>query len=457
METISRKLARFTAGLDYEDLPGRAVAEAKRFLIDSLGCAVGGTQTHDARIMRTFIEEEGGRAESTLIGTRKKVPASWAAFYNALVVRALDYNDIYWKADPSHPSDILPAALAVAEKIGSGGKEVLLGIVIGHELEMRFCEAAEPGIRERGWHHASLTGFVSPLVAGRLLGLSEDQLVNAVGISGCHTLTLGTVAAGNLTMMKNTVDPIATWQGTLSALWAQRGYVGPEAVIEGKEGLFHCLGEKWLPEKLTGGLGESFKIQDCSMKFFPTEALTHSPLSAALQLRAEHDIDASKIESVEIRTVARAVDILCDPTKYKPTSKETADHSLPYCVGVALADGVVTPASFEEKRFKDPALLALVQKIKGVADPEIEKTFPKLYRCDMSIKMSDGTVHKTRVDYPKGDPRNPLTETELETKFMGLVGDVLPPGKAKEVVAIVAGLESEKTLGRLMDAMVARG
>src|SRR5437867_2123693 len=237
MEMLSRQLARFAVRLRYEHLPPRAVAEAKRFLLDSLGCALGGVRTHDARIMRQFIEEEGGRADATLIGTRLKVPATWASLYNALLVRALDYNDIYWKADPSHPSDILPAALAAAERKGAGGEDVLLGIVIGHELEMRFCEAAQPGIRERGWHHASLTGFVSPVVAGRILGLSEDQMVHAIGIAGSHTLTLGAVTAGKLTMMKNTVDPIATSQGVVAALWAQRGYVGPEHVIDGKEGL----------------------------------------------------------------------------------------------------------------------------------------------------------------------------------------------------------------------------
>jgi 2-methylcitrate dehydratase len=454
MEHISRTLARFAVNLEFDDLDERSVAEAKRYLLDSLGCALGGISTHDAKIMREFIEEEGGREEATLIGTRKKVPATWASFYNALVVRALDYNDIYWKADPSHPSDILPAALAIAERQGTGGRDVILGIVIGHELEMRFCEAAEPGIRERGWHHASLTGFVSPVVAGRLLGLNEEQIQNAIGISGSHTLTLGAVTAGKLTMMKNTVDPIATWQGTIAALWAQKGYIGPEHVIDGKEGLFHCLGEKWLPGKLTDGLGKSFKIKDCSMKFFPTEALTHSPLTAALKLREEHGIDPEAVEEITIRTVARAVDILCDPSKYKPTSKETADHSLPYCVGVALMDGIVTPESFEEARFTDAKLLALIAKVKGIADPEIEKTFPALYRCDMAIRMKDGTVHETRVDYPKGDPRNPLTDRDLEGKFLALAEPALPAGKATEIIAIVAGLEKEKTLGRLFEAMV---
>jgi 2-methylcitrate dehydratase len=456
MEMLSRQLARFAARLEYGQLPQRAITEAKRFLLDSLGCALGGVRTHDAKILREFIEEEGGRAQATLIGTKVKVPATWASLYNALLIRALDYNDIYWKADPSHPSDILSAALAIAEAKEKGGRDVILGIVIGHELEMRFCEAAEPGIRERGWHHASLTGFVSPVVAGRLLGLTEDQIVNAIGISGSHTLTLGAVTAGKLTMMKNTVDPIATWQGVIAALWAQRGYVGPEHVIDGKEGLFHCLGRSWLPDKLTSGLGETFKIQDCSMKFFPTEALTHSPLSAALQLRAEHGIDPGKIESITVRTVRRAVDILCDPSKYRPTSKETADHSLPYCIGVALMDGKVTPDSFEEKRFTDTKLLELIQKVKGVPDEEIERNFPRLYTCDMEIRMQGGAVHRCRVDYPKGDPRNPLTDGELQGKFMSLAGPVLGEGRAAEVAAIVMDLEKEPTLGRLMGAMAAR-
>jgi len=456
MEMLSRKLARFAVRLQFDQLPDRAVTEAKRFLLDSLGCALGGVRTHDAAIMKDFIEDEGGRPEATLIGSRKKVPATWASLYNSLLVRALDYNDIYWKADPSHPSDILPAALAIAERVGTGGKDVLLGTVLGHELEMRFCEAAEPGIRERGWHHASLTGFVSPVVAGRLLGLTEDQMVNAIGISGSHTLTLGAVTAGTLTMMKNTVDPIATWQGVIAALWAQRGYKGPEHVIDGKEGLFHCLGKDWLPEKLTSGLGESFKIQDCSMKFFPTEALTHTPLSAALELREKHGIDPSAIEAITVRTVRRAVDILCDPSKYKPTSRETADHSLPYCIGVALMDGKVSPDSFREERFTDPKLLALIEKVKGVPDEEIEKNFPRLYTCDMEIRVKGGQTYRCRLDYPKGDPRNPLTEKELEGKFMALAEPVLPKGKAKEVAGIVAGLEKEKTLDRLMEAMVAR-
>ena len=450
METISRKLARFAAGLKYENLPPRAVAEAKRFLIDSLGCAVGGTQTHDARIMREFIEEEGGRAEATLIGTRKKVPASWAAFYNALVVRALDYNDIYWKADPSHPSDILPAALAIAEKLGTGGKDVLLGIVIGHELEMRFCEAAEPGIRERGWHHATLTAFVAPIVAAKMLGLDSARIQHAIGISGSRMATFGAVTAGKLTMMKNTVDPLATQSGVLAALLAERGYTGPEHVIEGKEGLVHCLGPQWKLEILEHGLGQSYRIGRCGMKAFPTEALTHAPISCTLDLVREHDLRPEQIERVHIRSLGRAADILADPSKYDPRSKETADHSLPYVIACAIAERQVTPLQFTEAKIMDPTIRAQLKKVVVVADPEIEALFPELQRVVVTIRTSDGRELTRQIDFPKGDPRNPLTDAEIEEKFDALAEPVLSPDRRRQVKEAVWTLERQEAITDLM-------
>ncbi|MHC5015562.1 MAG: MmgE/PrpD family protein, partial [Planctomycetota bacterium] len=133
--------------------------------------------------------------------------------------------------------DIIPAALSICEMKGLGGRELILGTIIGHELEMRFCEAGIPGVREYGWHHATLTAFVSPVVAGRLLGLDAEKIQHAIGISASHSCSLGAVTAGKLTNMKNTVDPMATRAGVEAALLAERGYSGPEHIIDGKEGL----------------------------------------------------------------------------------------------------------------------------------------------------------------------------------------------------------------------------
>ncbi len=215
-ETITAKMARWAAALEFNHLSQDAVYQAKRFLLDSVGCALGGYQQHDVKIALQVIDEIAGRGPATVIGTGKKIDPVSASFANALMIRCMDYNDIYWKQDPSHPSDIFPAALACCERAKSDGRELIVGLVLGHEFEMRFCEAAFPGIRERGWHHATLTAFVSPLVAGRALHLSWEQIQHAVGISASRHCTLGAVTAGKLTMMKNTVDPMATQSGVLA-------------------------------------------------------------------------------------------------------------------------------------------------------------------------------------------------------------------------------------------------
>src|SRR5436189_5009938 len=283
-ETITAKMARWAAALEYKQLSKDAVYQAKRFLLDSVGCALGGYQQHDVKIALDVLDEIAGRGPATVIGTGNKVDVVSASLANALMIRCMDYNDIYWKQDPSHPSDMFPAALACCERAKSDGKERIVGFVLGHEFEMRLCEAAFPGIRERGWHHATLTAFVSPIVAGRALRLPWDQIQHAVGISASRHCTLGAVTAGKLTMMKNTVDPMATQSGVLAALMAEKGYTGPEHVVGGKEGLPHCVGPEWKLSLLTDGLGDSWRITQCGMKAFPSEALTHTRSWAVLDL-----------------------------------------------------------------------------------------------------------------------------------------------------------------------------
>src|SRR5246500_1168728 len=294
-------MARWAAALDYAHLSQEAVYQAKRFLLDSVGCALGGYQQHDVKIALQVLDEVAGRGPATVIGTGKRVDPVSASLANALMIRCMDYNDIYWKQDPSHPSDIFPAAMAGCERAGSDGRELIVGFVLGHEFEQRFCEAAFPGIRERGWHHATLTAFVSPIVAGRALHLTADQIQHAVGISASRHCTLGAATAGKLTMMKNTVDPMATQSGVLAALMAEKGYTGPEHVVDGKEGLTHCFRPAWKLDVLTEGLGQSWRITQCGMKFFPTEALTHAPISAVLDLVHAHDLKPDQVEKVHIR------------------------------------------------------------------------------------------------------------------------------------------------------------
>ena len=449
-ETVTATIARWAASLRFEDLSKEAVHQAKRFLLDSLGCAIGGYQQHDVKIALAVLDETAGRGPATVIGTGKKIDPVSASLANALMIRCMDYNDIYWKQDPSHPSDIFPAALAGCERSGSNGKELIVGLVLGHEFEMRLCEAAFPGIRERGWHHATFTAFVSPIVAGRALHLGWEQIQHAIGISASRNCTLGAVTAGKLTMMKNTVDPLATQSGVLAALLAEKGYTGPEHVIDGKEGLVHCFGPDWKLNLLTDDLGHSWRITQCGMKGFPTEALTHTPISAVLDLVKENSLKPDQVQKIQIRSLARAADILSDPSKYDPRTKETADHSLPYVIAVALVDRQVTPVQFSMEKIMDSEIRAQLRKVEVVADPEIEKVFPALQRTVVTITTVDGRSLAKQLDFPKGDPRNPLTDQEVEEKFSTLAEGVLSKAAQGKVKDAVWDLETLDSVSRLM-------
>jgi len=439
--SIARQIAEFAVGLKYSDLPEDVIHEVKRHVYDSIGCAYGGYRTRDVGIIRDIYGEMGGAGQATVIGYGDRIPAVNASLVNSLMIRALDFNDIYWKEDPSHPSDLIPAALAAGELVGAPMTEVIVGIVLAYEFEQRLCEFAVPGVRERKWHHATLTQFVSPVAAGRLLGLTVDQMVNAIGISACHNHTIGCPTAGQLTMMKNTVDPMAVQAGVFAALMAQKGYTGTEKVYEGKEGLMDVFGPDWDVDKLVGNLGDKYNILECGMKAFPTEALTHTHLSATLKVVKGNNIPHDKIAEVTVTTIARACDILFDPHKYRPESRETADHSLPYCLACALVDHEVTTQSFSEEKLADERIWSIIDKIKGEASEEFEKMFPAKQPSKVVVKTTDGREYSEYLEYPKGDPREPMTMEDLEAKFHGLAAGLVPDNRLDELRDMIFSCE----------------
>lgn len=473
-KSISCQIAEFSINLKFEDLPKEVVETTKKYLYDSIGCAYGGYHTKDLNILRDIYKNMGGKEEATVIGFGEKIPAVNATLVNSLMIRALDFNDIYWKEDPSHPSDLIPAALSVGELVGATMKSVIVAIVLAYEFEQRLCEFAVPGIRERKWHHATLTQFVSPVVAGKLLGLSVEQMVNAIGISGSHNHTIGCPTAGKLTMMKNTVDPMAVQSGVFAALMAQKGFTGTEAIFEGKEGFMDCFfgwdvkeqklnpikmegrenEEKWgwNFDKLLGGLGNSFKIMECSMKAFPCEALSHVHITAVLNAIKNNNIKYDEIDSVTITTIARACDILFDPHKYRPESRETADHSLPYSIAAAIVDGKVTTHSFSEEKLKDPKIWEIIDKIKGEASEEFDKMFPEKQPSKVIIKTKNGREYSEYREYPKGDPREPMTMEDLEIKFNSLSDKLLSKVRQSEIINMIFNCEemkAEEFMGKL--------
>jgi len=462
-KSISRQMAEFAVSLKFADLPEEVVNEVKRYMYDSIGCAYGGYHTKDLNIIRDIYIDIGGKGDATILGFGDKLPAVNATLINSLMVRALDFNDIYWKDDPSHPSDIIPAAWAVGELVNTNMKDVIVAIVLAYEFEQRLCLFAKPGVRERKWHHATLTQFVSPIVAGKLLGLTVDEMVHAIGISGCHNHTIGCPTAGKLTMMKNTVDPMAVQSGVFAALMAQKGFSGTEKVFEGKEGFMDTFigwnakdeslkptdmegrdgvsSWSWDIDALVGGLGDSYKIMECSMKAFPTEALTHTHLSCVLNAMIGNNLEYSDIKEVKVTCFAQAYDILFDPTKYRPESRETADHSLPYCMAVAMVDKKITTDSFSDEKLNDPRIYEVIDKIIGEPSQEFEKMFPAKQPSRVVVTTNDGRMFEEYLEYPKGDPREPMTMDDLENKFNSLAGDKFDASAKKQLKETIFNCE----------------
>jgi 2-methylcitrate dehydratase len=235
---------------------------------------------------------------------------------------------------------------------------------------------------------------------------------------------------------------MAVQTGVFAALMAKKGDSGTEAVFEGKEGLMDVFGPDWDMDKLLGGLGEKFKILECSMKAFPTEALTHTHLSAVLKVVTGNNISYDQIESVTVTTIARACDILFDPHKYRPESRETADHSLPYCIAAALVDHKITTQSFSDEKLKDERIWEVIDKIKGEASEEFEKMFPAKQPSKVVVVTKEGKEYSEYLEYPKGDPREPMTMDDLDNKFKALSTALLDDNRQKEIKDVIFSCET---------------
>ncbi len=440
MSTVAETLSQFAHFLRFEDLSQPVVHEAKRRILDSLGCALGSMEQQPVRIARSLALEVSSRLGATVLGTLHKSSPDMAAFVNGTMIRYFDYNDTYLSLEPAHPSDNLSAALAVAEAEGAGGRELIAALVLGYEVQCRLCDAAS--LRARGWDHVTYGALSTALVSGKLLGLTEEQMVHALGLAGVPNVALRQTRVGELSMWKGCAFANAARNGVFAALLAKRGMTGPAPLFEGEKGFFNQVSG---PFSL-GSLGKPFKILESYVKFYPAEYHAQTAIEAALALREEiPSID--EIARIDINTFDACVDIIADsPEKWKPATRETADHSLPYCVAVALADGAVTMRSFSPERISDPRLHEIMQKISVHRNAELSAQYPQAMPNEIRIQLGSGKIVQTRVSHARGHPKNPLTDGEVEAKFYSLVSGFLPDKKMAQIRAQVWNLEKVQAL-----------
>ncbi|MFQ5737122.1 MAG: MmgE/PrpD family protein, partial [Thermodesulfobacteriota bacterium] len=341
-----------------------------------------------------------------------------AAFANGVLVRYLDFNDTYLSREPAHPSDNIPAALAAAMAAGRSGRELIAAVAAAYEVQCALCDAAT--LRARGWDHVTWGAFSSTLAASMLLGLCVEETIHALGIAGVTAPALRQTRAGELSMWKGCAFAHTAMNSVFAARLAKNGMTGPAPVFEGEFGVFNMVSGPFALERLAAGREERFRILDTYIKYYPAEYHAQSAIGAAVELASELGEEVDAIESVTVRTFGAAVEIIgSGPEKWRPSTRESADHSLPFCVAAALLDGNVTLATFTDRLF-DADMLALVARVKVVKDPELDRMYPVAVPNRVEVTLRSGRVVARESVYPKGHPKNPLTDGEVEEKFRAL-------------------------------------
>jgi 2-methylcitrate dehydratase len=460
--TVARKLANYTRALKFEDLPSEVIHQTKRILIDALACCIGAFESDARKIVHSLVEELYGPVESTVIGSGLKTHCLNATLVNGLMVRYLDYNDLYilpagqWYVG-AHPSDSIPGILAVGERMHSSGSEVITAIVLSYELSARFCQsAANPPLSKLGWEGDTRGVYIMPLIAGKLLGLSQEQIENALGISGCHGMILGILdtAAEEYSMTKNLRYPLAAHGGILAALLAKRGFTGPITVIEGVDGFNETVMKGNFDIENFANLGSPFYTMDTEFKAICTVGAVQGHLTATLDLVNRYDIKPEDIDQVKVIAGTRPIEHTGDPAKKYPTNKETADHSSYYLTAIAIVDRTVGPEQYQPWKYKDPSVLQLIDRITLEIDPEMDK----LPRSGMSeITTKDGKRYELRVNYPKGHLKNNMSDQELEHKFKSMASNFMSMEQMEKVIQTIYQLDNLEDIGNLMKQLIFQG
>src|SRR3984893_16403228 len=459
-KSLAHQFAEYTCPLRFEDLSRETVHEVRRRVIDSIGCPLGAWNEEPCRIAREVASEFSAKHGATIIGTHHQAPPDWAAFATGCCIRYFDYNDTYLSKEPAHPSDNISAVLAVAESVGANGREAITAIALAYEVQCRLCDAAS--IRARGWDHVTYGAFSTALAAARLMKLDPEKTRHAVNIAGVACAAMRQARVGELSHWKGVAFANAARHGVYSASLARAGMTGPAPIFEGQMGFEKQLGvslgnvgQKFVkqPNSKSPEDGTAAMILKTSIKYWPAEYHSQSAIEAALALRKKI-VDLAQVKGMTIESHDASVDIIgSEPEKWKPETRETADHSLPYITAVAFVAGEVTNKQFEPERFADPKIWKFLENVKVERNAELSAMYPGAVANIVHVDLSDGKRLNKRVDYPLGHAKNPLKDAEVEGKFNALVVPALGEKRGRAIVDLVWKLDEAKNVDGLMQAV----
>jgi len=446
MDASIARIADYTSRLQYADLPAAVVHECKRRVIDTFGCALGAFEAEPSRIARDMAHRVTVPEGGWVLGTTHRTLPELAAFANGVMGRYLDGNDTFPHA--GHPSDVIAPILAVAAQAGADGKTVITAITAAYEAYHAVFRGVT--LREKGLDHVLFTGVGSAVGVARVLGLNAEETGNAVALAVTTNLALYVTRRGELSMWKGCAAGNAAHNAVFTTLMAAKGMTGPEAAIEGTQGLWDLVGRF----EITPFAGDDrpYRITQSNLKYFLSEYHSQSPITAALQLHGE--IDANAVEAITVHSYWLTVsEIGSDPEKWHPTTRETADHSLPYIIAAVLIDGRFSDEIFAPERLGDPRIHRLSAKIAVKEDPDFTRQFPGRVPCRIEARMRDGTRKTVTIDCPRGHYLDPMTDAEVEAKFRALARRVLPQQRIEQTLQLVWHLDAARSPDPIFAAM----
>src|SRR5579864_8057157 len=438
--TQVEQLADFVVQSRYESLSQQARQELKIRVLDALGCAIGALDGPPLAMLRTHLQDFGGNPLVTLIGGGKTAPDR-AAFYNAALVRYLDYNDSFLaRGETCHPSDNLGAVLAASEYARGSGKEFLTALAVAYQVQCRLSDVAP--VRAKGFDHTTQGAYAVAAGVAKALGLDQERTANAVAISGTAYNALRVTRTGRLSNWKGLAYPDTAFGATHATFLAMRGITGPLEVFEGNKGFMESIAGRfeidWQQENLE-------VVTRTSVKKYNAEFHSQSALEGILELRASHQLQAKEIERVEIEIFDVSYHIIGggeEGDKHLVRTKEEADHSLPYMVAVALLDGEVTPAQYAPERIVREDVQSLLRRVVVRPDEEMSKRFPEEMPCRIQIFLKDGqTLSIEKRDY-EGFHTRPMSWERAAMKFERLAAPYTDDQLRRDIMEAVVHLET---------------
>lgn len=439
--TLAEQLGAHFSQFDYARLSAESKKAVKRLLLDYIGVAVSGSQTESGQVARKFAAVTGGLTEATLIGGSGRVPAMQAAFANAISSHSVELDDIDVLALFHFSPPVYSAALALAEQAGASGKELLVALAAGCEMMERLSKAANPSLRNRGFHTTPTCGvFGATVASAKIQRLPADKIVSALGLAGASSS--GLMEMYGPSMQKRFNPGPAARNGVTAATIAGLGFTGAATIFDGERGFLAAFTDQNDPQQLIAGLDQPYQL-DIEFKPYSCARPIHNAIDCALEIRRKHSPNLNRIRSIEM---ARHPDWALYHQNKRPKTYHEAQVSLPYAVAVALTDGQALFEQFNDARLPEPMLIRLSEMIEITTDASLARGVS----CRMTMTMDDGTSHVSQIDYPKGSIQNPMSDEELRAKFDSLVHPVLGAGRAAEIAALVQSIEDCPNIGQLM-------